>query len=244
MPALNSLYGTEPEIRMPQTMSGSYRKWIAMAIGNRMKLMPFIRTLVHEAQQTGAPVVRPLFFEFADSDPNVYQIYDQFLLGDAVLVSPVLDAAVNEYKVYFPQGSWYGLWTGDLVGGGGGFKNIQDIKYQVAAHIKGGTILPIKVSNRELIKNPRAEMSSSKRSLLQKHYGHSNIDTYQTQDNTLIVALGCDASPRGVTSTCEASGTLYLEVPGLDTTDNDKVISMTAVSNTETGYVKARNNLT
>ena len=43
MPALNSHYGTESEIRMPQTMSGTYRKWIAMAIGNRMKLMPFIR---------------------------------------------------------------------------------------------------------------------------------------------------------------------------------------------------------
>ena len=151
MPALNSLYGTESEIRMPQTMSGTYRKWIAMAIGNRMKLMPFIRTLVHEALHTGAPVVRPLFFEYADSDPNVYQIYDQFLLGDAILVSPVLDAAVNEYDVYFPHGSWYGLWTGDLVGGGGGFKNIQDLQYQVAAHIKGGTILPIKVSDPRVV---------------------------------------------------------------------------------------------
>ena len=35
------------------------------------------RTLTYEAKQTGVPLVRPLFFDFAASDPNVYQIHDQ-----------------------------------------------------------------------------------------------------------------------------------------------------------------------
>ena len=73
-------------------------------------------------------------------------MFTQFMLGDAILVSPVLDPNVNEFNAYFPQGSWYGLWTGDLVGGGGSYKNIQDIEYQVTAHIKGGKILPLKES--------------------------------------------------------------------------------------------------
>ena len=224
MPALNSLYGTESAIRMPQTMSGTYRKWIAMAIGNRMKLMPFIRTLTHNARQTGVPVVRPLFFDLAESDPNVYQIHDQFMLGDAILVSPVLDPNVNEFKAYFPHGSWYGLWTGDLVGGGGGYKNIQDIEYQVAAHVRGGKIIPLKVHCNQINVYRTYQITYT----FQKTYSHSNIDTYRTQDNTLMVALGCDVDPRGVTSTCEASGDLFLEVPGLN--KDEVVVTFTAKS--------------
>jgi alpha-glucosidase (family GH31 glycosyl hydrolase) len=64
------------------------------------------------------PVVRHLVVDYQD-DPNVYGIEDQFTLGDALLLAPILDDQVNaERTVYLPAGTWINLLTGDVVEGG------------------------------------------------------------------------------------------------------------------------------
>jgi alpha-glucosidase (family GH31 glycosyl hydrolase) len=148
MPALNSFHGTELNDRTPQSLPGSYRSWIAMGLGNRMRLMPYFRTLMHEAIANGVPAIRPLFMEFSKNDPNVYGIHDQFLVGDSILISPILDDATQQLNAYFPYSTWYGLWTGDTLQGTGDWKTLEDIKYQVAAHLRGGTIIPMMASER------------------------------------------------------------------------------------------------
>ncbi|MFA7568142.1 MAG: TIM-barrel domain-containing protein, partial [Alkalispirochaeta sp.] len=61
-------------------------------IGLRYRLMPYLYSLFEEATRTGAPVVRPLVWEFPD-DPQVARRADSFLVGPAVLVAPVSDPA-------------------------------------------------------------------------------------------------------------------------------------------------------
>lgn len=59
------------------------------------------------AAATGAPPMRPLFFDFPD-DPACYPVEDQFMLGPDILVAPVLDEGAASHTVYLPAGAvWY-----------------------------------------------------------------------------------------------------------------------------------------
>jgi hypothetical protein len=60
--------------------------------------------------------MRPLILAF-QADPNVSQIDDQFMFGDAFLVAPVLEANCSSRRVYIPEGRWYDFWSGTLTAG-------------------------------------------------------------------------------------------------------------------------------
>ncbi|KAI7990402.1 Sulfoquinovosidase [Camellia lanceoleosa] len=73
--------------------------------------------LVKEASQKGLPVCRHLFLHYPDDDHVHSLSYEQFLVGDEILVVPVLDKGKKNVKVYFPVGescSWKHIWTGNL----------------------------------------------------------------------------------------------------------------------------------
>lgn len=77
------------------------------------ELAPYRVQLMEEAAETGAPVVRPMFFHYPD-DPVTYGIqYEQFMMGADVIVAPLLDAGVEEVEVYLPPGKWLHHWSGE-----------------------------------------------------------------------------------------------------------------------------------
>lgn len=81
-------------------------------------LMPLWQRLADEAVVTGLPMQRPLFLHFAD-DPRCFTVQTAFLLGEDVLVAPVLEAGATECSVYLPNGcEWVHLWTGTISAGG------------------------------------------------------------------------------------------------------------------------------
>src|SRR5205085_397367 len=85
-------------------------------IGLRYRLLPYIYTLFWQAAQSGAPVVRPLFYEFPD-DQETYQIGDQVLLGPSLLAAPVCHPGKTRRHVYLPAGEWYDWWSGERISG-------------------------------------------------------------------------------------------------------------------------------
>ncbi len=72
---------------------------------HRKTLAPLFLELADHAAATQAPLVRPLFWEFPD-DPAAYGIGDQFLLGEELLVAPVLSEGATQRRVYLPAGRW------------------------------------------------------------------------------------------------------------------------------------------
>jgi alpha-glucosidase len=80
------------------------------ALELRYKLLPYLYAKFWEAHESGAPVQRPLLYDF-QHDPTARDRDDQFLLGDALLVAPVLQAGVTARSVYLPAGTWYDWYT-------------------------------------------------------------------------------------------------------------------------------------
>ncbi|EFN50457.1 hypothetical protein CHLNCDRAFT_143368, partial [Chlorella variabilis] len=80
----------------------------------RYRLLPFYYTLVHAATETGAPIFRPLFLNFP-GDPTTFPNSRQFMVGDSLLGTPVLEPNVTTVEGYFPAGVWYNLWDNSTV---------------------------------------------------------------------------------------------------------------------------------
>ena len=83
----------------------------------RLSLKPYIEKLMKEAAQTGAPLLRTLFYEFP-LDPMCWEIEDQYMFGDRYLVAPVLELGCRERQVYLPEGTWKNLVDGKEYLGG------------------------------------------------------------------------------------------------------------------------------
>lgn len=81
----------------------------------REKLQPYLLELAREAREEGHPVWRPLAWTFPD-DPATYRLGDQFMLGDDLLLAPILDEQ-GERTVYLPAGNWVDLWSAQNING-------------------------------------------------------------------------------------------------------------------------------
>ena len=84
----------------------------------RERLRPYIRECMREASNSGAPVMRPLFYDFYE-DKHSWEIEDSYMFGPDLLVSPVMEANVTSRKVYLPKGAtWTDAYTKKVYEGG------------------------------------------------------------------------------------------------------------------------------
>lgn len=81
------------------------------AIDVRYRLLPYWETLFAQASETGTPPVRPLGWEF--DEEKYAPLHEQFLLGHAILVTPVLKRGGVQVTGYLPKtnGPWRDWWT-------------------------------------------------------------------------------------------------------------------------------------
>jgi alpha-glucosidase len=77
-------------------------------------LAPRILELGRVHRDTGMPIVRALPLMFPD-DPRTYAILDEYMLGDDLLVAPVVRAGAVSRTVYLPRGRWYDVWDSSRV---------------------------------------------------------------------------------------------------------------------------------
>ncbi len=90
------------------------RRWL----GLRDHLRPYLMDTMRIAHAEGLPPIRPLFLNFP-ADPACWDVADQFLLGDDLLVAPVVTEGAAERTVYLPAGAdWRDAWTGAPLRGG------------------------------------------------------------------------------------------------------------------------------
>ena len=84
----------------------------------RERLRPYIRECMRQASETGAPVMRPLFFDFP-RDKTAWEVEDAYMFGPDLLVAPVMEEGQREREVYLPGGCrWTDANTKEVYEGG------------------------------------------------------------------------------------------------------------------------------
>ena len=83
----------------------------------RIAMHDYIRDLYREAHETGAPLIRTMFFEFPE-DARCWELQDQYMFGSRYLVAPILELHQRERQVYLPEGRWKDLNSGEILKGG------------------------------------------------------------------------------------------------------------------------------
>lgn len=84
----------------------------------RERLRPYIREVMREASESGAPVMRPMFFDFPE-DKVCWETEDQYMFGPDLLVAPVMEMGMRSRSVYLPGGlKWTEAKSGKVYEGG------------------------------------------------------------------------------------------------------------------------------
>lgn len=103
----------------PFSFSESTESIAREAIKNRYRMLPFWYNEFYNSSQSGLPVLRPMILNF-QNDENCYSAdaQYQFMLGENLLVAPVLSSTENFKKLYLPAGNWYCIGENKIYGGG------------------------------------------------------------------------------------------------------------------------------
>jgi alpha-glucosidase len=100
----------EPD-QYPWSFGPAVESIVRTSLELRYKLLPYLYAKFWDAHETGAPIQRPLLFDF-QHDQTARETDDQFLLGDALLVAPVMKPGVVARSVYLPKGNWFDWHSG------------------------------------------------------------------------------------------------------------------------------------
>lgn len=114
------------------------------AIRMRYSYTPYWYSLFFEAHVTGSPMIRPHWFH-EPQDEKTYHLDDQYLLGYALLVKPVLEKGINSLNVYLPglagQTAWFDLNSHQMHQGGKTVSIPVDL-HTIPLFQRAGTIIP------------------------------------------------------------------------------------------------------
>jgi alpha-D-xyloside xylohydrolase len=83
----------------------TYRRYARL----HLQLFPYVWSHAEAMRTTGRPIVRPLGLAYPQLDEHPA---DQYLLGDSLLVAPVIEAGKTARAVVLPPGDWLDWWTG------------------------------------------------------------------------------------------------------------------------------------
>ncbi|MBN8215301.1 MAG: alpha-galactosidase [Spirochaetes bacterium] len=87
-----------------KAVSGKAMEAVKQAVKLRMEFGPRILQLAQNASETGEPILRPM--EYAFPGQGLEEVDQQFMLGEEILVAPVVEKGATERKIVFPEGEW------------------------------------------------------------------------------------------------------------------------------------------
>lgn len=165
----------------------------------RMRAMPYLYTSFFDSHQYGCPVARPMFYTFP-GDQATWNSNTQFMIGDGLLVAPVLSENGTTADVYYPRGTWYSLYDSSVTDASDRSTNKTlevGITDDVPLFLLGGTIMTLSA-------------------------GGMTTDAARNGSLTIVVALPSNANasgaslcgktcPTGANGSITACGHMYLD---------------------------------
>lgn len=143
----------------------------------RYALMPYWYTLAWEANQTGHPIIRPLFWH-DPTDKNLWDIDDEFLLGENLLVAPVTQEKSKAREVILPKGRWYS-YGDDSSYAGPAHQKIETPLERIGLFVRAGAVLPMEANGKLALHIYPGEGDNQLYSDAGDGYGDSRVDKLQ-----------------------------------------------------------------
>lgn len=106
----------------------------------RYELLPYIYDLYYISYKEGLPIFRPMIMEY-EKDINLLNMREQFMLGENMLVAPVLYEGERSKTVYLPKGIWFNYFTMEKLQGGKWYKLPCELD-EILVFVKDGSIIP------------------------------------------------------------------------------------------------------
>lgn len=113
---------------------------VVKANRDRYRLLPYIYSLAGDAYLNDTIMMKPVAFCFPE-DEKTYELNDQFMLGDSLMVCPVTDYGARSRKVYLPAGIWYDRNTGKKYEGGREIEAPAPLS-DIPVFVRAGSIIP------------------------------------------------------------------------------------------------------
>lgn len=139
---------SEAIFKTPET-----KEIVKKAIELRYELLPYNYSIAFENQQTGMPLMRPLFFE--DNKESLLSASSSYFWGPSFLVSPVLEKGQTTQNIYFPGNTkWFDFYsTASYQSGDSAIIALN--KNYVPTFVKGGAFVPMttKIQNTESLRS-------------------------------------------------------------------------------------------
>ena len=103
----------------PWNYGDEAKQIIANCLKEREQLRPYIEACAERVSREGYTLMRPLIFDFADDETALRQSCE-YMFGPELLVSPVTEPGVTEWKTYLPKqaGGWTEIHTNQHYDGG------------------------------------------------------------------------------------------------------------------------------
>lgn len=103
----------------PWNYGDEAKQIIANCLKEREQLRPYIEACAERVSREGYTLMRPLIFDFADDETALRQSCE-YMFGPELLVSPVTEPGVTEWRTYLPKqkGGWTEIHTGKHYDGG------------------------------------------------------------------------------------------------------------------------------
>ena len=118
-----------------------YYDAIEEAIRLRMRLFPYLYSLMAETRESGLPMMRIPALMFPE-DKNLRNVRYEMMLGDALLIRPVTEPDCRETDVTLPEGcGWVDFHTGEVFEGGQ-TQTVPVTPERIPVFIRAGSILP------------------------------------------------------------------------------------------------------
>ncbi|MFD9036089.1 glycoside hydrolase family 31 protein [Streptomyces sp. NPDC059567] len=128
--------------REPWEFGAEVLEHARVALAERERMRPYFVTLAQLARLTGAPYVRPVWWG-APEDRALRDCEDAFLVGDGLLVAPVLVPGADRRAVRLPRGRWYDTATGRAYEGPGQVL-LDAPPSRIPVLARAGSVIPVR----------------------------------------------------------------------------------------------------
>ena len=128
----------------------NYPRWaedsMRVSFHLRSELFPYLYTSAAQSARETVPLDRPLYFD-NPREENAYHNAQEYLLGDNLLVAPIVTPGVGPGRVasqtvWFPPGTWYNEFTGERYAGSTDALVAADIN-EFPLYVRGGIPVPM-----------------------------------------------------------------------------------------------------